>query len=358
MASDHIDDIHADADDRFYAVFPNARPSPQQAEVEAAHARMFPPDAVYQFVDTSSWAFYPPTRTNFLPCSPSVASLATTASPISPGSESEYYDMGDTPPPSATSVSTNASFASHSPDSIYESPGADDTPPPSASSEPDLLLTLPDSLLAPAPPPERERPPKRRFEHYPASPPRSSILPVLPPGSLPHLPVLSGAQPLASASPPPHKKAKGVPRQRSGTGATDPTKKPPLACLFCRGRKIACGPPVGGAAQAGCNQCQRRALKCEYPLESRRGMRKKKQPASATPPPGEEEGKDKDGGEADVQVDKDVTGEGDEDAVKAEEFDLDGDIVVPVHVSTPLTVNVQLEKTRDPRRPPVPSSAH
>ncbi|KAF8200851.1 hypothetical protein BJ912DRAFT_1054320 [Pholiota molesta] len=53
-------------------------------------------------------------------------------------------------------------------------------------------------------------------------------------------------------------------------------KKPPLACLFCRGRKIACGPPLPGSTDKTCNQCQRRSLTCEYPAESRRGMRKKK----------------------------------------------------------------------------------
>ncbi|TFK60871.1 hypothetical protein BDN72DRAFT_883421 [Pluteus cervinus] len=45
-------------------------------------------------------------------------------------------------------------------------------------------------------------------------------------------------------------------------------KKPPLACLFCRGRKIACGPPIPGSKDKTCNQCQRRSLKCEYPSES------------------------------------------------------------------------------------------
>ncbi|KAF9531600.1 hypothetical protein CPB83DRAFT_76886 [Crepidotus variabilis] len=30
-------------------------------------------------------------------------------------------------------------------------------------------------------------------------------------------------------------------------------KKPPLACLFCRGRKIACGPPVAGSLDRTCN---------------------------------------------------------------------------------------------------------
>ncbi|KIK92557.1 hypothetical protein PAXRUDRAFT_567209 [Paxillus rubicundulus Ve08.2h10] len=53
-------------------------------------------------------------------------------------------------------------------------------------------------------------------------------------------------------------------------------KKPALACLFCRGRKIACGPPIPGSKDKTCNQCARRHLKCEYPLESRRGMRKRR----------------------------------------------------------------------------------
>nr|GAT57519.1 predicted protein [Mycena chlorophos] len=57
----------------------------------------------------------------------------------------------------------------------------------------------------------------------------------------------------------------------------DKDRKPPLACLFCRGRKIACGPPMKepGLPQDACNQCQRRGLTCEYPIESRRGMRRK-----------------------------------------------------------------------------------
>ncbi|KAI9571654.1 hypothetical protein HD554DRAFT_1982868, partial [Boletus coccyginus] len=64
-------------------------------------------------------------------------------------------------------------------------------------------------------------------------------------------------------------------------------KKPALACLFCRGRKIACGPPQPGSKDKTCNQCARRHLKCEYPLESRRGMRKRRslipRISSATP---------------------------------------------------------------------------
>ncbi|KII92715.1 hypothetical protein PLICRDRAFT_696024 [Plicaturopsis crispa FD-325 SS-3] len=57
-------------------------------------------------------------------------------------------------------------------------------------------------------------------------------------------------------------------------------KKPMLACLFCRGRKIACGPPAPDSKDKSCNQCLRRNLTCEYPKESRRGMRKRKEDAA------------------------------------------------------------------------------
>ncbi|KAF9010361.1 hypothetical protein BDZ89DRAFT_1078161 [Hymenopellis radicata] len=57
---------------------------------------------------------------------------------------------------------------------------------------------------------------------------------------------------------------------------TEDKKQPTLACFFCRGRKIACGAPEPDNPDRTCNQCSRRKLKCEYPKESRRGMRKKK----------------------------------------------------------------------------------
>ncbi|KEP51982.1 fungal Zn, 2-cys(6) binuclear cluster domain protein [Rhizoctonia solani 123E] len=53
-----------------------------------------------------------------------------------------------------------------------------------------------------------------------------------------------------------------------------PSKKPALACLFCRKRKIACGPPSPENPDRTCNQCARRRQTCEYPTESRRGVRK------------------------------------------------------------------------------------
>ncbi|CAE6413277.1 unnamed protein product [Rhizoctonia solani] len=59
-----------------------------------------------------------------------------------------------------------------------------------------------------------------------------------------------------------------------------PAKKPALACLFCRKRKIACGPPPPDSTDRTCNQCLRRKQVCEYPTESRRGIRKApKEPA-------------------------------------------------------------------------------
>ncbi|KZT29089.1 hypothetical protein NEOLEDRAFT_1057141 [Neolentinus lepideus HHB14362 ss-1] len=69
--------------------------------------------------------------------------------------------------------------------------------------------------------------------------------------------------------------AGAVPKPASTTTKKVCEKKPVLACLFCRGRKIACGPPLPGSKDKTCNQCARRHLKCVYPTESRRGQRKR-----------------------------------------------------------------------------------
>ncbi|KAG6876598.1 hypothetical protein C0992_012306 [Termitomyces sp. T32_za158] len=66
-----------------------------------------------------------------------------------------------------------------------------------------------------------------------------------------------------------------APRKRTKL-LRDKDGKPLMACLFCRGRKIACGPPPQGSDDPTCNQCARRGLACRYPTESRRGQRKKK----------------------------------------------------------------------------------
>ncbi|KAH8996519.1 hypothetical protein EDB86DRAFT_2919099 [Lactarius hatsudake] len=65
----------------------------------------------------------------------------------------------------------------------------------------------------------------------------------------------------------------GVGRRAPKTRRT-PRAVQPLACFFCRGRKIACGPPVNlGTGDRTCEPCARRRLVCEYPAESYRGRR-------------------------------------------------------------------------------------
>ncbi|THG99702.1 hypothetical protein EW026_g2699 [Hermanssonia centrifuga] len=55
----------------------------------------------------------------------------------------------------------------------------------------------------------------------------------------------------------------------------EPKKKPIMACLFCRDRKISCGPPLPGQEDQRCKQCIRRNQQCEWPKESRRGQHKR-----------------------------------------------------------------------------------
>ncbi|KAH9025490.1 hypothetical protein EDB84DRAFT_1504628 [Lactarius hengduanensis] len=59
--------------------------------------------------------------------------------------------------------------------------------------------------------------------------------------------------------------------QSAETPHGHPRSVQPLACFFCRGRKIACGPPVNlGTGDRTCEPCARRRLVCEYPAESYR----------------------------------------------------------------------------------------
>lgn len=53
-------------------------------------------------------------------------------------------------------------------------------------------------------------------------------------------------------------------------------KKPTMACLFCRDRKIGCGPPSPDSVDKRCKQCIKRDFKeCIFPKESRRGQHKR-----------------------------------------------------------------------------------
>jgi len=69
---------------------------------------------------------------------------------------------------------------------------------------------------------------------------------------------------------------------RTATGKKSDVKKPFLACKFCRGRKIQCGPgpklpqEIEAALPPGprtCNQCHKRGQICKFPEASRRGLR-------------------------------------------------------------------------------------
>ncbi|KIK70832.1 hypothetical protein GYMLUDRAFT_32901 [Collybiopsis luxurians FD-317 M1] len=85
-----------------------------------------------------------------------------------------------------------------------------------------------------------------------------------------------GKIPLEKPAPPPPPQLPKVPKSRPTTASQSEKKSLALACFFCRGRKIACGPQDPTSSDRTCNQCHRRSLKCEYPTESRRGMRKRK----------------------------------------------------------------------------------
>ncbi|ESK98059.1 hypothetical protein Moror_495 [Moniliophthora roreri MCA 2997] len=88
---------------------------------------------------------------------------------------------------------------------------------------------------------------------------------------------------------PNHVPAPKVPKRRPSTPQSSEKKSLALACFFCRGRKIACGPQDPNSPDRTCGQCHRRSLKCEYPTESRRGMRKRKSTVVTDLPPDEEQ---------------------------------------------------------------------
>ncbi|KIP01619.1 hypothetical protein PHLGIDRAFT_38235 [Phlebiopsis gigantea 11061_1 CR5-6] len=96
----------------------------------------------------------------------------------------------------------------------------------------------------------------------------------------PAAPYAYAEQPPMCLPPPYHPAAAhtpiAIPAPRSPPLVEDTPKKPlTLACFFCRKRKIACGSPQPGRKDRTCNQCARRNLRCEYPVNSRRGTRQR-----------------------------------------------------------------------------------
>ncbi|KAF8143083.1 hypothetical protein K438DRAFT_656778 [Mycena galopus ATCC 62051] len=258
---------------------------------------------------TAHWAYVgpdtaPPRLMMTLPLSPQVlnydygtpppASASTAYSDLSPAYPMlaiEYPPLPDTPV-----VHDSLQFPLP-PHLQYAPPPAVILPPSSASppasypaSSPPYTLPLPsppsypDHVLANPPAPTRQpsrlketrpvRPPKRRNGYYPASPLPSSLIAMKqedhdddepspakrarsssssssslerdadddrsPPASAPSTSASTSKKP-----------TKATAKSKDKEKDKDAPKKPPLACLFCRGRKIACGPPAGASAGKG-----------------------------------------------------------------------------------------------------------
>lgn len=67
-----------------------------------------------------------------------------------------------------------------------------------------------------------------------------------------------------------------LPLRNDDTGSGDKAKvcrAQHLACFFCRRRKIACVAPQTNDPNRTCNQCERRGLRCSFPVKSYRGLR-------------------------------------------------------------------------------------
>ncbi|EKM57243.1 uncharacterized protein PHACADRAFT_254908 [Phanerochaete carnosa HHB-10118-sp] len=69
--------------------------------------------------------------------------------------------------------------------------------------------------------------------------------------------------------------APGASGPAAAAGGAAPKKKPAMACLFCRERKICCGPPAPESTDARCKQCIKRDQPCTFPTECRRGQHKR-----------------------------------------------------------------------------------
>ncbi|KAI0922606.1 hypothetical protein AcV5_009535 [Taiwanofungus camphoratus] len=227
------------------------------------------------------------------PVQPTPAPAAVVCEP-----QSSRPPMGRLPSPDPDPVPAPAPAHAHAPvpapapqPEVAPVPAAQPNPPKRPRGRPRKKPV--DRQAAPSSP---RQPVAYPFPQFPA-PPARTARPLPPPFTAPGqpLPPLPPARPQTPPPPPPpppvalsldevplsERDRDGKPGQAifklNAAGATrePPKKKPIMACLFCRERKIACGPPVPGSADPRCNQCARRSLVCEYPKESRRGQHKR-----------------------------------------------------------------------------------
>ncbi|KAJ7049754.1 hypothetical protein C8F01DRAFT_1181791 [Mycena amicta] len=209
----------------FYDTFPDAVPKPSDTDVQVAHINAYcPPEsqpllayaAEYVYPNpVDSWAFYqpdlicPPRLALDLPTYDDYPFPPSATTPVSP--YATFDDPSQSPPSSAvsthSSVSVFADGSEPSTEGFCESPTAIMGPPPLDDLVP--IARKRDDIV--------RRPVKRR----------------------------SSSKPSAS-----ERRASTSARKRDTSKDKDKDKKPPLACLFCRGRKIACGPPLKGLGMA------------------------------------------------------------------------------------------------------------
>ncbi|KAK7468744.1 hypothetical protein VKT23_003247 [Stygiomarasmius scandens] len=270
-------------DERFYAAFPNARPVHPEWQMQSLSDN---------FRDFGSTAFYfgqpqvnqyPPDNLNY---SYSQYAFGEPSSSFSYAQPMPYTSDTVVPQPSISSdselahaqdiftqqsvMSDFSSGSSASPENLY-SPVEDSHQFYASSSQypsqpsiiPSPSATLPDAAESPEdlsssdskPPLKRRRDTDFGAPSFQADSPRAYMS---------KIPLQKPPQPSAPKA------------TKTRNPAQGEKKSLALACFFCRGRKIACGRQDPNSPDRTCNQCFRRSLKCEYPTESRRGMRKKK----------------------------------------------------------------------------------
>ncbi|KAJ7255704.1 hypothetical protein C8J57DRAFT_1721720 [Mycena rebaudengoi] len=264
-------------DELFYAIFPDAQPSRCSARAEQEHAQMFglgllpmlcPPGehnggmVLVLSYGAETYAYADPDVYGY---SAAAAYMEPTRpSPYATIAADAYAYAYPPPPPPPPRLITDVWSLAHA-----VTPSVSPAQPPPLSSVSSVSTSSSSSkrrysVFASESPPEptsvtTRDPRRRRSEHATPS-------------------ACSSRERSSESEPAPITTTTITERAQQESKGGEPPKKPLLACLFCRGRKIACGPPVGGSVESvgSCNQCQRRGLKCEYPAESRRGMRKKK----------------------------------------------------------------------------------
>ncbi|KAF5374675.1 hypothetical protein D9615_008985 [Tricholomella constricta] len=231
------------------------------------------PPASPEIIHLASHLLVPSQRRGLNDVSRHLAQSFTTE-PMEPASDSDESNV--TPPCSPSSPCPMLSSPMFPPSCTFEPPQfTGDWAADAIAADPLLHAprpSYPEQTLLPAlipwDTPVVDVPPTRRhhltYRQNRNSRSRSRSHPYMPrKSSSPSMSRASSLQPQAQ----PRKRVKAI-RDKDG--------KPIMACLFCRGRKIACGPPPPGSVDKTCNQCARRNLPCNYPLENRRGMRKPK----------------------------------------------------------------------------------